>query len=148
MRGQLLGVDTRTGEGQVAGDDGHRYAFAPVDWAGRGEPAVGQWVDFRPDRDRAISLFPVPATAGAVSPPVRSPAPRSDRDKLVAALLAFLVGAIGIHRFYVGRIGSGLVMLILSMTVIGLLATVPWALIDTLRFLFMSHDAFARRYAR
>ena len=41
MRGQVLGVDSRTGEGLVAGDDGRRYRFTPEDWAQRGEPAMG-----------------------------------------------------------------------------------------------------------
>ena len=41
MRGQVLGVDPRSGEGLVAGQDGQRYRFAPEDWAHRGEPAIG-----------------------------------------------------------------------------------------------------------
>jgi hypothetical protein len=32
--------------------------------------------------------------------------------------------------------------------VIGLLATVPWALIDMIRYLIMSDREFAERYAR
>ncbi len=53
MRGQVLGVDTRTGDGMVAGDDGRRYSFGPGDWADRGEPAVGMYVDFEFDQKRA-----------------------------------------------------------------------------------------------
>ena len=61
MRGQILGVDTRTGEGQLAGEDGRRYAFRPDDWAHRGEPAIGLEVDFHASEGRALSIFPVPA---------------------------------------------------------------------------------------
>ena len=46
MRGQVLGVDVRTGHGLLAGDDGRRYTFLPEDWAPAGEPAIGQTVDF------------------------------------------------------------------------------------------------------
>ena len=62
MRGQVLGVDLRTGDGMVAGDDGRRYAFRPADWAARGEPAVGMHVDFEIKENRALSIFPVPGT--------------------------------------------------------------------------------------
>ncbi|HYG47759.1 MAG TPA: TM2 domain-containing protein, partial [Allosphingosinicella sp.] len=71
-----------------------------------------------------------------------------DRNKYIAALIAFLIGPLGIHRFYLGRTGSGIAMLILSCTVIGLLLTVPWALIDMIRYLVMSDREFAQRYAR
>ena len=105
MRGQVLGMDTRTGDGIVVGDDGRRYKFGPSDWAHRGEPAVGMYVDFESNESRALSIFPVPGT----SPPVAaSPAPvpdQHDRNKYVAALLAFVLGTIGIHRFYLGRTG-------------------------------------------
>jgi TM2 domain-containing membrane protein YozV len=58
------------------------------------------------------------------------------------------VGPLGIHRFYLGRIGSGIAMLLLSCTLIGLLVSAPWAFIDMLRYLFMTDREFADRYAR
>lgn len=145
MRGQVLGVDTRAGEGVIAGDDGRRYRFKPDDWAERGEPAVGMLVDFEPEANRALTIFPVPGTAPVVSRPAAGPA---DRNKFVAALLAFALGPLGIHRFYLGRIGSGIAMLVLSMSVVGLLVSVPWALVDMLRYLMMSHGEFEARYPR
>jgi hypothetical protein len=151
MRGTVLGVDTRTGDGIVAGEDGRRYAFKPADWAARGEPAIGMQVDFESHENRALTIFPVPGTSPAPVPAAGyapAAAERAERDKLIAALLAFLLGTLGIHRFYLGRVGSGIAMLLLSCTVIGLLVTVPWALIDMIRYLVMSHAEFAERYAR
>lgn len=152
MRGQVLGVDTRTGEGQVAGDDGRRYRFGRDDWAHRGSPAIGLVVDFETDENRALSLFPVPvAGSGTLPAPttsLRVPEVVSDRNKYIAALLAFFFGVFGVHRFYLGRNGSGVAMLILSITAVGLLVSAPWALIDTLRYLFMSDREFDHRYAR
>ena len=151
MRGQILGVDARTGDGMVAGEDGRRYAFRPEDWADRGEPAIGLQVDFEADANRARSLFPVPDVSGvpaalplSAAPPQR--ARHSDRNKVVAALLAFFIGTLGVHRFYLGRNGSGLVMLVLSLTVVGLLITLPWSLIDMIRYLGIPDDEFAARY--
>lgn len=149
MRGQVLGVDTRTGDGIVSGDDGRRYSFRPADWAARGEPAVGMQVDFEIHENRALTIFPVPGTTPAPVPAdYRSEPETGDRNKLIAALLAFLVGPLGIHRFYLGRVGSGIAMLLLSCTVIGLFLTVPWALIDMVRYLVMTERDFAERYAK
>ena len=39
-------------------------------------------------------------------------------------------------------------MLLLTCTVVGLLATVPWSLVDMVRYLVMSDREFAVRYAR
>lgn len=63
--------------------------------------------------------------------PISSVTPgASDKKILPAFLLAFFCGPLGIHRFYVGKTGSGLAMLLISFTVIGLLVTAIWTLID------------------
>jgi len=145
MRGQVLGVDTRTGDGIVSGEDGRRYSFRPADWAARGEPAIGMEVDFETKESRALSIFPVPGASPPPALPDSAPA-RTDRNKYVAAILAFLLGPLGVHRFYLGRVGTGILMLILSCTVIGLFLSVPWALIDMVRYLAMPEREFAARY--
>lgn len=149
MRGQVLGVDTRTGVGIVTGDDGRRYSFTPEDWAHRGEPAVGMYVDFETHENRALTMFPVPGAVPAQGPGPHGIAPhQNDRNKYAAAAIAFLAGPLGIHRFYLGRTGSGIAMLVLTCTLIGLVISVPWAWIDMIRYLVMSDREFAERYAR
>lgn len=54
------------------------------------------------------------ATAGAVS----------EKSMVPAALLCFFLGFLGIHRFYVGKIGTGILM-ILTFGGLGI-----WALVD------------------
>ena len=49
---------------------------------------------------------------------------RSDKEFVATLLLSFFLGALGVHRFYVGKTGIGLVMLFTA----GGLGI--WALID------------------
>lgn len=48
----------------------------------------------------------------------------------VAYLLCLFFGGFGAHRLYLGRKGSGIAMLILGITIVGLLVTGLWAFID------------------
>ncbi|MFA5522356.1 MAG: TM2 domain-containing protein [Castellaniella sp.] len=58
----------------------------------------------------------------------------------MAIVLALLLGWIGIHRFYLGQIGWGILYVLLFMlfTPLAIIA----AFIDTLRYLFMSDEEF------
>ena len=49
----------------------------------------------------------------------------SDKVRLVAFILCFLLGGIGIHRFYVGKVGTGILTIV---TLFGFLGI--WPLID------------------
>lgn len=62
---------------------------------------------------------------------VQYPQPQavSDKSKVTAALLCFFVGGFGVHRFYVGKVGTGIVML-LTLGCLGL-----WTLIDFIMIL-------------
>ena len=50
----------------------------------------------------------------------------SPKSWLVTLLLCLFLGTIGIHRFYVGKIGTGILMILLLMTGISAI----WAVID------------------
>ncbi len=54
----------------------------------------------------------------------------SDKKIMPTFLFAFFLGMLGIHRFYVGKTGSGIAMLLISLTFFGLIATGIWAIVD------------------
>jgi len=41
------------------------------------------------------------------------------KQKMIAFLLAFFLGPLGVHNFYLGKTGMGVAQLILTITVIG-----------------------------
>lgn len=64
------------------------------------------------------------------------------RNKTVAALLAFFVGAFGFHKFYLGESMAGVMYLIFSWTFIpGILA-----FFECIGLLMMSEESFNARY--
>lgn len=66
----------------------------------------------------------------------------ADRNKWVAALLAFFVGGFGIHKFYLGQIGLGVVYLLFCWTFIpGFIA-----LIECLLLVLKSEREFDMQY--
>jgi len=66
------------------------------------------------------------------------------KSKSTAALLAFFLGGIGIHRFYLGQTGMGFLYLIFCWTFIPAFV----ALIDFFLLLFMSTQRFDMKYNR
>lgn len=60
---------------------------------------------------------------------------------IVALLLAFFVGIFGIHNFYLGYTAKGVIQLILSVTVIGMLVTGIWAFVEFI-MIIMRYGAY------
>lgn len=48
-------------------------------------------------------------------------------------LLWFFLGFLGAHRFYLGRTGSGIVQLLMCLSVVGIIPLAFWWLIDAFR---------------
>jgi TM2 domain-containing membrane protein YozV len=64
------------------------------------------------------------------------------KNKTTAAILAFLLGGIGVHRFYLGQGGLGLLYLIFCWTFIPLVVS----FIDFIIFLTMDEQTFNNKY--
>ncbi len=64
------------------------------------------------------------------------------KSKIVAALLAFFLGSFGIHKFYLGQVGLGIVYLIFCWTFIPAII----AFIEFIILLTMNDETFNQKY--
>ncbi len=93
--------------------DGWELANTTHNFAGY--PVV---LTFRRKRAGVADSVDLPAPAGTG---VSAPSPKL---RLVALLLCFFLGVLGVHRFYIGKVGTGILML-LTLGGLGI-----WVLID------------------
>ena len=63
------------------------------------------------DAERPEQAPPQNRTRREPPPTPRRTGPPSERNRLTTFLLCLLLGSFGVHRFYVGRVGSGIVWL-------------------------------------
>ncbi len=64
------------------------------------------------------------------------------KSRITAALLAFFLGGFGAHKFYLGKIGQGIVYLLFCWTFIPMII----AFIEFIVYLCMSDEEFERKY--
>lgn len=112
MRGKVLSYSDLDGTGLISGDDGTRYPFTRGDLGGGTRSVVpGTDVDFEAEEGAARNIYVTTPAYGGLS---------GDKNKIVAALLAFFLGWLGIHKFYLGKTNAGIIML--------LCGTIGWVL--------------------
>jgi TM2 domain-containing membrane protein YozV len=64
------------------------------------------------------------------------------KSRITAGILAILLGDFGIHKFYLGKIGQGIVYLIFCWT--GIPAII--GLVEGILYLLMKDEEFAQKY--
>ncbi len=64
------------------------------------------------------------------------------KQKVVAGILGILLGGLGVHHFYLGSVGSGIICLLASCVMLGSLI----GLIEGIMLLIMSDEDFDKRY--
>ena len=91
-----------------------------------------------------------PHTTPPVSPTPQpaSPAPNPSEKKLVAGLLAILLGALGIHKFYLGYQKEGLIMLLVTVLTCGIAGAVICVIgiVEGIIYLTKSDEEFTATY--
>ena len=63
-----------------------------------------------------VRVRPAPVTGSQFDPNVRY----SEKSRIVAGVLGIVLGGLGIHRFYLGNIGLGIVQIIVSIITLGI----------------------------
>jgi len=65
-----------------------------------------------------------------------------NKNKIVAGVFALFLGGIGIHKFYLGKNGQGVLYLLFCWTLIPSII----ALVEGIIYLIMSDEEFERKY--
>jgi len=73
------------------------------------------------------------------------------KDKWVAAVLAFTLGTLGIHKFYLGYKNEGLIMLLVSilgscLAGAGAVVMLVFSMIEAVRYVILTQEDFERKY--
>ncbi len=136
MKGQVLDFSIQSNSGMISGDDQNRYQFTGSGWNGQTPPARGQQVDFEVvGTGQAANIYVLSSPSGSVAQYGR-------KSRIVAAVLAFFLGGFGIHKFYLGQIGWGIVYLLFCWSLIPSII----AFIEFIIYLCTSDEDFARKY--
>lgn len=102
MKGKVLFFDQANYTGTISGEDGNRYQFVKADWKAPASPTEGTEVDFSPKDGNAIDIFVIGKAVGGTS----------DKTFGTTLILAILLGGLGVHRFYTGHTGIGIIQII------------------------------------
>lgn len=131
MQGFVLDSDKQSSEGVISGNDGKRYRVARLDWRNSDVLEMGRKVDFIADGDRARDVCGIATRPGSLP-----------KSKVTAAILAFFFGLFGVHKFYLGFTGQGIIMLlstiagfVLTAVLVGYLVLLAVAVISFVEFI-------------
>lgn len=135
----MLGIDAISKQVAVRSADGSRRYFSPDEWKGSFPVQPGMRVDYDVGADSlARNVFPIDKNLSQAN---SSKAPKT---KTAATLMAFFLGGLGLHKFYLGAWGWGVIYLVFCWTYIPLL----FAIIETVRYITLSEDEFQEKYAK
>ncbi|HZK44207.1 MAG TPA: NINE protein [Syntrophomonadaceae bacterium] len=95
----------------------------------------GQIIDFNAEICPKCGVRVAPA-------PVQGLSLGDGKNKIVAAILAIILGSLGAHKFYLGKIGTGILYILFCWTFIPALVGV----IEGIIYLTMSDAEFSSKY--
>jgi TM2 domain-containing membrane protein YozV len=139
MRGTILTYNGATGI--ISGEDGKRYPFSSMDLQpGATYLPIGSVVDFEiDDRNNAKAIYVVSLSTNL-----------NEKNKWTAAILCFLLGIFGVHKFYLGKTNAGIIMLVCG--TVGWLFVLPGlavcfiSFIELIIYLVKSEQSFYEDY--
>ena len=111
MKGIILAVSIQKGNGIISGDDGKRYRFLLSSWYTEQNPKQGLRVDFDTTPEgEALDIYQDISDISASPSSQLNP-----KNRIIAAILAFFLGAFGAHKFYLGYSQAAIIMLIVTL---------------------------------
>ena len=117
------GPDAAANQAPYGAQDGAQTGFAQPGFE-QAAYAAGQQAYGQPGY--AQPAYGQPVVAGA------------PKQWIVAVLLAFCLGTLGIHNFYLGYTTKGIIQLVLTISVIGIFVSGPWVLVELILILMRS----------
>lgn len=111
MKGYILNYSVQNNRGIISGDDNQRYDFNGAEWMDSDPPRQGMRVTFEAAGGQATRIY-IDLRADAPHNYGSAPAPIYAKSKIAAGLLAIFLGALGIHKFYLGYTGPGIILLL------------------------------------
>ena len=150
MKGYILDYSVQDNRGIISGDDNQRYSFNGADWMDSEPPRRGMQVDFAATGDQAAQIY-VAIGAGRPYAYGGGAGARYSKSKIAAGLLGIFLGGLGIHKFYLGYTGPGIILLLCG-TIGWFIFLVPGAiawivgLIEGIIYLTKPDDQFEAEY--
>ncbi|MBU1658549.1 TM2 domain-containing protein [bacterium] len=104
MKGKILDFKFQSSEGLISAEDGKRYTFTASEWmSSEQNPTKDMEVDFVVENENAVGVY-VDSSSRVVL---------GGKNKIAAGLLAVFLGGLGIHKFYLGCTGTGILMMVI-----------------------------------
>jgi TM2 domain-containing membrane protein YozV len=107
MKGEILNFSIQTNSGVITGADGQRYSFDGSNWRESVPPTRGVAVDFQTQGSAALEIYRALGSGTSAG--------SGEKNKTTAGLLAILLGAFGVHKFYLGDTTAGAITLAISL---------------------------------
>ena len=157
MKGTILDYSIQKNDGVITADDGTRYKFTGADWKADSHPERGQKVDFDVSDGKAVDIYMAlveqgsPAIVSSRTAGVHQSSVRT-KSKVTAGVLAIVLGGFGVHKFYLGYVGTGFIFL--AIWIVGLLIFIGplvvgvIGIIEGIRYLSMSDEQFDQTYVK
>lgn len=128
----MLDYSVQENSGVISGADGSRYTFAGSEWKGDVTPSRGMHVDFDVQGEKAVAVYR--ALGGSSG--------TGGKKKTTAGICAILVGGLGVHKFYHGSWGWGILYILFCWTYIPTIL----AVIEGIIYLTMEEEKYDDKY--
>jgi len=142
MKGTVLDFNEAEGTGIISAEDGNRYPFSIADVKGTSKIVRASNVDFAVDDGVAKDIYKAVSSVETFT---------GEKNKIVAGVLALFLGAFGVHKFYLGRMKQGVIMVVvffLGFILLGIPSMVIGiiAFVEGIIYLLKPEDEFQRLY--